>query len=169
MVKVKSNNANSQKEFLVEFREGKFFLNESPFTWDSVSINENTLHCLYENKSFVVEIVKADYLEKNFVLKINGKKYEYTAQTEMDLLLEKLGMQKSSGLRVGQLKAPMPGLIVDVRIAEGQQVQKGDVLLILEAMKMENAIKAPADATIKTICIKKGDSVEKNKVLIEFA
>ncbi|WP_448529058.1 biotin/lipoyl-containing protein [Raineya sp.] len=169
MVKVKSNNANSQKEFFVEAKEGKFFLNESPFAWDSVPINENTFHCLYENKSFVVEIVKADYSEKTFVLKINGKKYEFTAQSEMDLLLEKLGMQKSSGLKVGQLKAPMPGLIVDVRVSEGQKVAKGDVLIILEAMKMENAIKAPAEATIKAICIKKGDSVEKNKVLIEFA
>ncbi len=169
MVKIKSNNSNSQKEFFIETKEGIFFLNESPFVWDIVPINENTFHCLYENKSFVAEIVKADHIEKSFILKINGKKYEYTAQSEMDLLLEKLGMQRSSRLKVDQLKAPMPGLIVDVRVSEGQKVMKGDILVILEAMKMENAIKAPAEATIKTICIKKGDSVEKNKLLIEFA
>jgi biotin carboxyl carrier protein len=62
----------------------------------------------------------------------------------------------------------MPGLILSVAVAEGQEVKKGDPLLILEAMKMENVIKAPADATVKVIKVRKGDSVDKNQVLVLF-
>jgi biotin carboxyl carrier protein len=62
----------------------------------------------------------------------------------------------------------MPGLILDIYVQEKQQVQKGDVLLILEAMKMENAIKSAADGVIKSIKVSKRQSVEKNQLLLEF-
>jgi biotin carboxyl carrier protein len=63
----------------------------------------------------------------------------------------------------------MPGLVIDVKVTEGQTVQKGETLLILEAMKMENVLKAPADVTMKAIKVQKGENVEKNQVLIVFA
>jgi biotin carboxyl carrier protein len=62
----------------------------------------------------------------------------------------------------------MPGLIIDLKVKQGDVVKAGDALLILEAMKMENIIKAPGEGTVKMIKAKKGDSVEKNQVLIEF-
>ncbi len=62
----------------------------------------------------------------------------------------------------------MPGLLLDIKVQEGQEVQKGEILLILEAMKMENVIKAPTDARIKHIKVQKGQTVEKNQLLIEF-
>lgn len=169
MFKVKLSNAKDQKEFVIKKENDQLFVDEQPFLWDQVQIGENIFHCIYENRSFVVEVVKANMAEKSFLLKINGKLYEYSVQTEMDLLLEKLGMQKTAITRVNLLKAPMPGLIVDVRVSEGQKVQQGDVLLVLEAMKMENAIKSPAEAIIKNVLVKKGDNVEKNKILVEFA
>jgi len=67
------------------------------------------------------------------------------------------------------LKAPMPGLIVKVEVEPGQQVKKGDGLVIIEAMKMENELKAAHPGTIKEIKIKAGQAVEKNQALIEFA
>ena len=63
----------------------------------------------------------------------------------------------------------MPGLIQSVDVEVGQVINKGDILLVLVAMKMENAIKAPADATVKAIRITPDSSVEKNQILIEFA
>ena len=62
----------------------------------------------------------------------------------------------------------MPGLIVGIHVQSGDAVKKGDSLLILEAMKMENVLKAPADATVKAIRTTKGDRVEKGQVLVEF-
>ena len=63
----------------------------------------------------------------------------------------------------------MPGLVVDIPVSEGQAVKKGETLLILEAMKMENALKATADVTIGRIAVKKGMAVEKNEMLIQLS
>jgi biotin carboxyl carrier protein len=76
----------------------------------------------------------------------------------------------SNGLaaKVKEVKAPMPGLVLDIRVVPGQMVQKGDVLLILEAMKMENAIKSATDGVVKQVKAIKGQSVEKNQLMIVF-
>jgi biotin carboxyl carrier protein len=79
-----------------------------------------------------------------------------------------MGMSSSSVAKINNIKAPMPGLIIDLKIKAGDAVNAGDTLLILEAMKMENVIKAPASATVKSVKAKKGDSVEKGQILIEF-
>ncbi|MNR65826.1 2-oxoglutarate carboxylase large subunit [compost metagenome] len=68
-----------------------------------------------------------------------------------------------------EIKAPMPGLVLNVMVQEGQEVGKGDNLLVLEAMKMENIIKSPDSGIVKKILITKGDKVEKNEVLIQFS
>ncbi|MDB5143897.1 MAG: gcdC, partial [Mucilaginibacter sp.] len=70
--------------------------------------------------------------------------------------------------KVSEIKAPMPGLVLKLFVSEGTEVKKGDNLFILEAMKMENIIKSPADVTVKTVKIKPGDKVEKGQVLLTF-
>ena len=62
----------------------------------------------------------------------------------------------------------MPGLVLDVKLNVGDSVEKGDSILILEAMKMENVLKSPAEGVVKSIHINKGDAVEKNQLLISF-
>ena len=62
----------------------------------------------------------------------------------------------------------MPGLVLDIRVVEGDAVKKGDPILVLEAMKMENIIKSPTDGIVKKINVKKGVAVEKSQVLIHF-
>ena len=101
-------------------------------------------------------------------LKINGIKYTIQLRDKFDLLLEKMGINNSAVGKVNVIKAPMPGLIIDLRVKKGDLVKAGDPLLVLEAMKMENIIKAPGEGTVKVVKIKKGDTVEKGQVLIEF-
>ena len=70
--------------------------------------------------------------------------------------------------KLKELKAPMPGLVLDVKVTSGDEVIEGQELLVLEAMKMENAIKSPQDGIIKSISIEKNDKVEKNQILVSF-
>jgi biotin carboxyl carrier protein len=80
-----------------------------------------------------------------------------------------LGFSSKSTKKANEIKAPMPGMVLSVLVQEGQLVKAGESVLILEAMKMENVIKAPADCTVKQIKVKQGNAVEKNQVLIELA
>ena len=164
MVKVNVN----QSVFEVEKSKEGIFLNGEILHWDIQKIGDGMYHILYHNQSYNVEVIKADYAEKSFTLKINQTIYQLSAQDRFDLLLEKMGMGKAAGSKLNDLKAPMPGLILDILVKEGDTVKKGDNLLILEAMKMENVIKSAGEGTIKTIKIGKGDRVEKNHVLIIF-
>ena len=68
-----------------------------------------------------------------------------------------------------KVNAPMPGTILDVRVQNGAKVKKGDVLVILEAMKMEHEIQAPCDGTVTSVCVKKGDSVETQALICTIA
>ena len=144
-------------------------LNGQPFEWDIVRLGEGRFHVLHEDRSYNAEVMSVDYATKNIVLKINGQQIALQAKDRFDLLLERLGMSNATAIKVNELKAPMPGLIVDIRIVTGQTVQKGDPLLVLEAMKMENILKAPADGTVSSLKVNLRDSVQKGQVLVQFS
>jgi len=165
MLKISVN----QSIFDIEKEKESLKINGVPLAWDIKKIGEDEFHILYQDRSYNAEIIKADYVEKSFTIKINGNTYQLAAQDRFDLLLEKLGMGKEVSQKLNDLKAPMPGLIMQILVSEGDTVKKGDNLLILEAMKMENIIKSAGEGTIKAVKIQKGERVEKNQVLINFA
>ena len=154
--------------FDIVSQEDGFNVNGIAVQWDKVEITPGYFHIVYNKKSFKAEIVKADLATKTFHIKVNGNVYPVLLKDKFDLLLEKMGMNNSSSSKAMIIKAPMPGLIIDLKVKAGDEVKTGDPLLILEAMKMENIIKAPGQGVVKNIKAKKGDSVEKNQVLIEF-
>lgn len=136
--------------------------------WDLVEYAPNCFHIIYNNKSYRAEIVKADHQTKSFTIKVNNTIQTVTLKDKFDMLLEKMGMNASATSKLNFVKAPMPGLIIDLKIKAGDTVNAGDALLILEAMKMENVLKSPGGGVVKSVKVKKGDSVEKGQVLIEF-
>jgi biotin carboxyl carrier protein len=158
----------NDKSFEITSNEDGLAVNGSPFNWDVARIADGYFHILYENKSFRAEIIKTDTAAKTVSVKINGNHYTVALKDKFDLLLEKMGLTNTSAAKVNTIKAPMPGLIIDLKIKAGDTVKAGEPLLILEAMKMENILKSPGEGIVKNVKIKKGDSVEKGQVLIEF-
>jgi biotin carboxyl carrier protein len=125
-------------------------------------------HILKNNQSFHVELIDADFASQRLTLLVNGNSYQIKIADEYDTLIKKLGLSAAAGQKVKEIKAPMPGLVLEVMVDPGQAVQKGDALLILEAMKMENSIKAQGEGVVKRIDVKKGQTVEKGAILIEM-
>jgi len=164
MYKASVNN----KVFEIESDESGFMVNGQVQSWDLVKIADGYFHILYHNKSYRAEVIKTDPETKTFTFKINGRNYTVTLKDKFDLLLEKMGLNNTAGSKVNTIKAPMPGLIIDLKIKIGDAVKHGDALLILEAMKMENILKSPGEGIVRSVKVKKGDSVEKGQVLVEF-
>lgn len=154
--------------YLVEKSGEDTKVNGEIITIDNVKIGDNTFHLLVGNKSLTVEIVSWDPSTKRFQVKLNDHLAELIVSNEQDLLLEKMGLKQAKGNLLTEIKAPMPGLILDIPIKEGDTVQKGDMLIVLEAMKMENSIKASQEGTIRSILVNVGQGVEKNQVMIQF-
>lgn len=143
-------------------------MNGEPFNWDLVQVDANRYHIIKDNKSYSAELVEADYKAKTFTLKINGNLHILSVKDRFDLLLDQMGMSNVNASKLNEIKAPMPGLILDIKVQPGDTVQKGDPILILEAMKMENILKSPGDGVVKAIKVNVKDNVEKGQVLLEF-
>ena len=143
-------------------------LNGTPMNWSISSENNRNYLIIKDHKPIKAEILKFDSQTKVVEIKINKNIYAISLKDKMDILLEKMGIDMSVTQAVNDLKAPMPGLVLDILVKEGQEIKKGDQLAILEAMKMENVLKAAGEGIVKSIEVVKGDSVEKNQILIKF-
>lgn len=163
-------NVNNKKEHVVLMEnDASGTIDGKEFSWDVIEVKNGSFHVIRNNRSYTVEVVKADMNEKSFLVTVNGNKYQLNVKDKFDELLKSLGLDNMKSSKVNEIKAPMPGLVLDVRVAEGTEVKKGDPVLVLEAMKMENILKSPTDGVVKKINVKKGMAVEKNQVLINFA
>lgn len=144
------------------------FSKEEVSSLDLQKIGASEFHILKNNKSYKTEFVSKDLDKKKYLVKINSNSYEIEISNELDLLIKEMGLSLSKLQAINDVKAPMPGLILDIMVKEGEEVKEGDYLLVLEAMKMENTLTAPRDGVVKTIHVKKGNSVEKNQLLVEM-
>lgn len=164
---------NDEDELNIQFNTEDFssgLLNGKPFQWDCVSVQKNSdaFHIIYNNQSYNASLLDYDTEQKKMVISIRGNYYTVIITDELDELLKKLGVGLKKSNHAKELKAPMPGLVKEIKINVGDEVAEGQSLLILEAMKMENIIKSPVKAIIKSIEIEKYMAVEKNQVLIRF-
>lgn len=135
---------------------------------DLIHTTENTFHLLHNNESYHINLLHIDKATRSLTLEVNGSKYHLKIEDEYDQLVKKMGLSSGASQKMKSIKAPMPGLILDILIKPGQEIQKGDQLLILEAMKMENVLKAEGEGIVKSIIIEKGAAVDKGQLLIEM-
>jgi len=158
----------NDKEFSIEHKEDALWLNGEKVEIDRSKRSDTGSHILYNHKGFKIYFIEFEEESKTVHLLINNKSVSVRIKDKTDLLLEKMGLDKIVSSKGGIVKAPMPGLVLDIKVDTGQDIKKGDALLILEAMKMENVIKSPMDGKVTSISVKTGNAVEKNEVLIEI-
>lgn len=135
---------------------------------DAIKTFHSKFHVLEDSKSYSAEIMESQFYQKKYVVKVNNNRYNVEISDALDELIISMGFEVGATKQINDIKAPMPGLILEISVHVGQEVKENDALLILEAMKMENVLTSPRDGVIKSISVKKGDAVEKNQLLIEF-
>lgn len=155
--------------YKINIDEQVFDLNRTDL--ESLNIIENgddSLHLLQDNQSYHISILHTDFDNKMLTLSINGNPYEIKIEDEYDQLVKKMGLSTGGAQKLKNIKAPMPGLVLDILVTPGQSIEKGDKLLILEAMKMENVLKAEGEGVVKSIEVTKGAAVDKGQIMIEM-
>ena len=133
-----------------------------------INASKNEIILVKKNQKFICKIIQKDSINQSFIIKINGHISSIKLVKSIEQTIEKLGINRQSHQNTNSLKAPMPGLILELLVQKGDIIQKGDPLVILEAMKMENILYSPADGIINDITVKPQQTVEKNNILIKF-
>lgn len=148
--------------------DSNFIWNDSSAQIDIVKVPQGGYSLKVNNNSHYLHVEQVDFKNKTAVFNIDNKLVEVAIEEPIDLLLNKMGIKTGAKNKIDHIKAPMPGLVLNILVQEGDQISKGQPILVLEAMKMENVFKAPVDATIKAIKVNKGEAVEKGTIMLEL-
>ncbi|KKK58333.1 hypothetical protein LCGC14_3045490 [marine sediment metagenome] len=131
-------------------------------------IKGSDFHVLKNNSAFNVRLIESNFESQKLSLSVNGNVYHVEINDENDQMVQQMGLLTNTSQDVQDVKAPMPGLIIEILVEPGQTVEEGTPLLILSAMKMENQILARDSGKIKAIAVSVGDAVEKSQLVIEM-
>jgi len=121
------------------------------------------IHLLIDNRSYLLstsvkgDLINVETLERAYQFEVIGEKKKE---------LERLGLRKKKAVRKKDIHAPMPGLIVQIQVETGQEVERGQGVVIIEAMKMENELKAAESGVVKEVLVGKGQKVDQNDILV---
>ena len=143
-------------------------LNSELEDFDILEVSENSFSIIAGQKVYNALVLESDLKTKTFRIQINKQVYDLRLEDEFDELVKKMGFSIQANKIQNDVKSPMSGVVLDILIKVGDEIKKGDSLIILEAMKMENVLKAERDAVVKSISVRKGDTVSKNDILLEF-
>lgn len=154
----------NDKKFEIEIQnDGTLLVNGEVRNVDFLTLSESLFSVLMDNKSYEVVM---DETDGQYEVLIQGRLYTGQVLDERAQLLA--SKRSGAGADSGEIsiKSPMPGLVVAIPVTEGQEVKKGQTLVILESMKMQNELKAPRDGIVQRISAQAGTSVEQNKLLV---
>jgi len=152
-------------------------VNASQYTFQLTDVDNITLNdsdvinqiILDNNKSKLVSVKEVNHELKRYQIQIDGRTYQVQISDAVDQQILKMNLKSKKSNQLKELRAPMPGLVRQVNVQVGDQVDSGDALFILEAMKMENVLKSPVNGLVSDLFVKPGESVEKNQILLSFS
>lgn len=156
---------NTAYEFVVK-NNYEFSLKRQNMRIDVVEEADGFLILLYKGIRYPVEIVSRRQNEYEILL--NGVSYTFSVETPFSLKRKKLLAGKQNEMTEMSIKSPMPGKILDVLIEVGQEINRGDTLVVLEAMKMQNVIVASRKGRIRRVGVVAGQTVGKDEILVEI-
>ena len=159
---------NGKNTFSIDQEDGQWIINDAAADWDASWQPNGLISVLYNGKSYTAIIEHTDRKTKEVSLRVNGQLYKIAIKEPIDLLLSNMGLDLKAMHKAEPIKAPMPGMVIKILVTPGQQINKGDGLVILEAMKMENILKATGAGIVKSIKVNERTAVEKGMVLIEL-
>jgi len=155
------------EEFVIEVRKGQILVNGELLEMDFQQMPGSGVTSLLINNRSLEAVVEEQ--EEGWQVLIQGELYQVTVDDERSRRLASargiLGHEDGEAA----IKSPMPGIIISVPVSEGDRVHKGDKVVILESMKMENELRAPRDGQVSHIKVQAGDTVEKNQVLLTIS
>lgn len=167
MKKYITNLADSAEKNEIEFTGADSVrVNNKDYSFNYKFITDKVLMLRLNDKNYFMTLSESDDEEEYLSVNLQSKLYNIVVKSELDIMIEKMSVNKSQGKDKKEIFSPMPGIITKLNVTEGQKVNKGDVILVLEAMKMENEIKAKKDCVIKKINAEALKSVEKNELLV---
>lgn len=102
-------------------------------------------------------------------VRVDGVADQWSVRGVREALMEKMGIEEGVATQSKELRAPMPGKVLEILVQEGQSVEEGEAMLVLEAMKMENVLRAASSGVVDSIGVSAGNAVEKEAVLISMA
>ncbi len=155
------------KEFAIEIvDEDHLRVNGRLVEVNFESVNGQPVYSLLlDGKSYESYVYSGD---EDWQVLLRGRQFQVKVEDEREKRLRAAGGSNATQSGELSLKAPMPGLVVSVAVHEGQEIKKGDVLIVLESMKMQNELKAPRDGTVGAIKVKAGESVEQKQILLNL-
>ena len=158
-----------QPKTIVEIEGKRYEVADALFAAHNAKIHVHEKFELHhQHKDYEFQLIEYNPLTRECSIEINGQLKKGKIIRDIDLRIETLGLNMAQSKKLTTLASPMPGLVSRIDVREGDTVEKGQPLVILEAMKMENVISAPHAASIKGIRVQVGQAVERGAVLIEF-
>ena len=160
----------NNQPFLLDVNAGQYTFQLTDV--DNTTLNDSDVNnqiILDNNKSKLVSVKEVNHELKRYQIQIDGRTYQVQISDAVDQQILKMNLKSKKSNQLKELRAPMPGLVRQVNVQVGDQVDSGDALFILEAMKMENVLKSPVNGLVSDLFVKPGESVEKNQILLSFS
>jgi biotin carboxyl carrier protein len=137
-------------------------------TFDLHQMSKTNFHVLQNNQAFDAVLIAENMLEKTLTIAVNGNHYDIKIDDAYDAIVAQMGLLANTATKFNTIKAPMPGLIINIMVNAGDTIEKGTPLFVLSAMKMENIVLSDGAGIIRTIEVSKKDSVDKGQLIIKM-